>query len=54
MIVGNLYGNRIGIIMKIGKFFLWIALCSRTKQIVAFFLGDSSAKSCQALWDLST
>ena len=29
-----------------------IALCRRTKQIVAFFLGDRNPKSCQALWDL--
>ena len=37
---------------KANKSWLWIALCRRTRQIVAFFLGDRSAKSCQALWNL--
>ncbi len=28
---------------------LWIALCRRTRQIVAYFVGDRSADSCRAL-----
>jgi insertion element IS1 protein InsB len=30
---------------------LWIALCRRTRQIVAFFIGDRSEASCRELWD---
>jgi insertion element IS1 protein InsB len=29
---------------------IWIALCRRTRQIVAFFIGDRSEASCQELW----
>ena len=28
---------------------LWIALCRRTRQVVAYFVGDRSADSCRAL-----
>jgi len=34
------------------KRWLWIALCRRTRQIVAFHLGDRSEKSCRKLWQL--
>jgi IS1 family transposase len=34
------------------KNWLWIALCKRTRQVVAKYQGDRSAKSCQALWNL--
>jgi insertion element IS1 protein InsB len=37
---------------KANKQWLWIALCRRTKEIVAFYIGDRSEKSCQHLWDL--
>ena len=30
---------------------LWTALCRRTRQIVAFVLGDRSADSCRRLWE---
>src|SRR5436190_8636651 len=30
---------------------LWTALCRRTRQIVAFVLGDRSAHSCRQLWN---
>jgi insertion element IS1 protein InsB len=30
---------------------VWIALCRRTRQIVAFFVGDRSEASCRKLWD---
>ncbi len=33
------------------KSWLWIALCRRTRQIVAFHLGNRSARSCKKLWD---
>ncbi len=30
---------------------LWTALCRRTRQIVAFVLGDRSADTCRRLWE---
>ena len=30
---------------------VWIALCRRTRQIVAFFVGDRSELSCRELWN---
>jgi IS1 family transposase/transposase-like protein len=30
---------------------VWIALCRRTRQIVAFFVGDRSEASCRKLWE---
>ncbi len=32
------------------KRWLWTALCRRTRQIVAFVLGDRSKKTCRRLW----
>ena len=32
------------------KRWLWIALCRRTRQVVAFVIGDRSAKTCRKLW----
>jgi len=32
------------------KRWLWIALSRRTRQIVAFVIGDRSAESCRKLW----
>lgn len=29
---------------------LWVALCRRTRQVVAFVLGDRSEQSCRRLW----
>lgn len=37
---------------KKNKRWLWIALCRRTRQVVAFYLGDRSAESCRQLWRL--
>ena len=37
--------------IKTNKQWLWIALCRRTRQVVAFVLGDRSEKSCQKLWN---
>lgn len=37
---------------KVNKQWLWIALCRRTRQVVAFYLGDRSEASCRKLWDL--
>jgi insertion element IS1 protein InsB len=30
----------------------WVALCRRTRQVVAFFSGDRSEGGCRALWEL--
>ena len=30
---------------------VWIALCRRTRQVVAFFVGDRSEASCRQLWN---
>ena len=32
------------------KCWLWTALCRRTRQIVAFALGDRSEQTCRQLW----
>ena len=36
---------------KANKRWIWIALCRRTRQVVAFVIGDRSAATCQRLWD---
>jgi len=36
---------------KANKRWLWVALCRRTRQVVAFFLGDRSEDSCQKLFE---
>jgi insertion element IS1 protein InsB len=33
-----------------GERWLWTALCRRTRQIVAFFIGSHDALACQQLW----
>jgi IS1 family transposase len=35
---------------KAHKRWLWIALCRRTRQVVAFFIGARDSISCQQLW----
>jgi insertion element IS1 protein InsB len=35
---------------KANAAWLWTALCRRTRQIVAFAIGDRSAATCQRLW----
>ena len=36
---------------KKNKKWLWIALCRRTRQIVAFAIGDRSDNTCKELWE---
>ncbi len=36
---------------KSRKRWLWTALCRRTRQIVAFVIGDRSEKTCRRLWN---
>lgn len=35
---------------KANKRWLWLALCRRTRQIVAFVIGDRSVKTCRKLF----
>ncbi len=36
---------------KSEKRWIWIALCRRTRQIVAYYIGDRTEKSCHNLWE---
>jgi IS1 family transposase len=38
------------VLNKTRKRWIWIALCRRTRQVVAWLIGDRSEKSCQKLW----
>lgn len=38
------------VLKKAEKRWLWTAMCLRTRQIVAFVIGDRSEKTCQLLW----
>ncbi len=38
------------VLRKTNKRWLWTVMCRRTRQIIAFFIGDRSEKSCQRLW----
>lgn len=38
------------VLKKSNKCWVWIALCRRTRQIVAFYLGDRDEASCRQLW----
>jgi IS1 transposase len=35
------------VFIKTAKYWLWTAMCRRTRQIVAFVIGDHSAETCQ-------
>jgi IS1 family transposase/transposase-like protein len=38
------------VLKKSNKRWIWIALCRRTRQIVAYYIGDRSEKSCREFW----
>jgi insertion element IS1 protein InsB len=38
------------VLKKSNKRWIWIALCRRTRQIVAYYVGDRSQASCRQLW----
>lgn len=38
------------VLKKLNKRWLWTVLCRRTRQIIAFFIGDRSEASCHRLW----
>jgi IS1 family transposase len=39
------------VLKKSQKRWLWIAFCRRTRQIVAFVIGDRSEATCRKLWE---
>ena len=39
------------VLKKARKRWIWIALCRKTRQVVAYFIGDRSQSSCQKLWE---
>ena len=38
------------VLKKSEKRWIWIALCRRTRQVVAYYIGDRSEESCRKLW----
>ena len=38
------------VLKKARKCWIWIALCRQTRQVVAYVVGDRSAKTCRRLW----
>ena len=38
------------VLKKADKRWLWTAMCRRTRQIVAFVIGDRSEATCRLLW----
>ena len=38
------------VLRKSNKRWVWIALCRRTRQVVAYYVGDRSQASCRQLW----
>jgi insertion element IS1 protein InsB len=39
------------VLKKANKVWVWIALCRKTRQVVARAIGDRSAKTCYELWN---
>ena len=39
------------VLKKARKRWIWIALCRKTRQVAAYFIGDRSQASCQRLWE---
>jgi len=39
------------VLKKANQSWIWIALCRKTRQVVAYALGDRSKKTCQRLWE---
>ena len=39
------------VLKKVNKVWIWIAICRRTRQIVAYYVGDRSDKSLKKLWE---
>lgn len=39
------------VLKKARKRWVWLALCRQSRQVVAFVIGDRSAKTCRRLWE---
>jgi IS1 family transposase len=39
------------VLKKADKRWIWIALCRRTRQVVAYAIGDRSQATCRKLWE---
>jgi insertion element IS1 protein InsB len=39
------------VLKKAHNCWIWIALCRKTRQVVAYAVGDRSNKTCQRLWE---
>src|SRR5437660_1668320 len=39
------------VLKKANDSWMWIALCRKTRQVVAYAIGDRSKKTCQRLWE---
>ncbi|MGX9726611.1 MAG: IS1 family transposase [Candidatus Electronema sp. VV] len=39
------------VLKKVNRCWLWTAICRRTRQVVAFVLGDRSESACRLLWE---
>ena len=39
------------VLKKARKRWIWLALCRKTRQVVAYFIGERSEESCRKLWE---
>jgi len=39
------------VLKKAHDSWIWIALCRKTRQVVAYAVGDRSKRTCQRLWE---
>lgn len=39
------------VLKKANRFWIWIALCRKTRQVVAYAIGDRSKETCLCLWE---
>jgi insertion element IS1 protein InsB len=39
------------VLKKANDFWIWIALCRKTRQVIAYAVGDRSKRTCQQLWE---
>ncbi len=39
------------VLKKTNQAWIWIALCRKTRQVVAYALGDRSEQTCRCLWE---
>jgi insertion element IS1 protein InsB len=39
------------VLKKTNQAWIWIALCRKTRQVVAYAVGDRSEKTCRCLWE---